>query len=65
MTQLLLRDFIGGVVSVEGKQTLVDLLELDIVDFDIILRMDWLHSSYASLDCRTCRVIFRFLVSRL
>ncbi|KAH0720184.1 hypothetical protein KY290_005094 [Solanum tuberosum] len=30
------------------------------VDFDIILRMDWLHSCYASVDCRTRIVRFQF-----
>ncbi|KAF3633980.1 hypothetical protein FXO38_14860 [Capsicum annuum] len=32
-----------------------NLIELDMVDFDIILGMDWLHSCYASIDCRTRR----------
>lgn len=27
-----------------SKETLVDLIELDMVDFDIILVIDWLHS---------------------
>ena len=35
------------------------LFELDIVDFEFILRIDWLHSCYASLDCRTYMVVFR------
>ena len=30
------------------------------VDFDVILGMDWLHSSYASLNCRTRIVHFQF-----
>ena len=33
-----------------------DLVELDMVDFDVILEMDWLHAYYASIDCRTHRV---------
>ncbi|MCF7184034.1 hypothetical protein L3H42_11085, partial [Corynebacterium sp. MC-13] len=37
-----------------------DLVELDMVDFDIILGMDWLHAYYASIDCRTRRVKFPF-----
>ncbi|KAF3623728.1 hypothetical protein FXO38_30603 [Capsicum annuum] len=41
------------VVSVGGKKTLVDLFELDMLDFNVILGMDWLHSCYASLDCQT------------
>ena len=31
------------------------------VDFDVILGMDWLHSCYASVDCRTRIVRFQFL----
>lgn len=38
----------------------MDLFELDMVDFDIILGMDWLQSCYTSLDCYTHRVVFRF-----
>ena len=30
------------------------------IDFDVILRMDWLHASYASIDCRTRGVKFHF-----
>ncbi|KAH0767925.1 hypothetical protein KY285_003796 [Solanum tuberosum] len=32
--------------------------ELDMLDLDVILGMEWLHSCYASIDCRTC--IFKF-----
>ena len=34
------------------------LVELDMVDFDVILGMDWLHACYASIDCRTRVVKF-------
>ena len=37
-----------------------DLVELDVVDFDFILGMDWLHSCYESVDCRTQIVKFQF-----
>ena len=30
------------------------------VDFDVILGMDWLHSFCASVDCRTRIVLFQF-----
>ena len=30
------------------------------VEFDVILGMDWLHSCYASVDCRTRIVYFQF-----
>lgn len=37
-----------------------DLVELDIVDFDVVLRMDWLYAYYASIDCRIRRAKFQF-----
>lgn len=39
---------------------MVDLVELDMVDFDVILGMDWLHSCYATLDYKTRKVKFNF-----
>ncbi|KAF3684468.1 hypothetical protein FXO38_00255 [Capsicum annuum] len=48
------------VVSIHGRETVADLIELDMIDFDAILGMDWLHSCYATLDCRTRKVSFPF-----
>ncbi|KAH0644044.1 hypothetical protein KY289_035018 [Solanum tuberosum] len=45
---------------IQKTSTLADLVELDMVDFDVILGMDWLHACYASLDCRTRVVKFQF-----
>ena len=36
-----------------NRVSYVDLVELDIFDFDIILGMDWLHAWFASIDCST------------
>ncbi|KAH0743127.1 hypothetical protein KY290_031120 [Solanum tuberosum] len=47
-------------VTVSQKVTLTDLVDLEMVDFDVILGMDWLHSCYASVDCRTRIVRFQF-----
>ena len=47
-------------VTVFQKVTSADLAELEMVDFDVILGMDWLHSCYASVDCRTRIVRFQF-----
>ena len=47
-------------VTVVHRVMLADLIELDMVDFDLILGMDWLHSCYASIDCRTRVVKFQF-----
>lgn len=40
--------------------TVVDLVELDTIDFDVILGIDWLYSYYDTIDCRTKKVIFHF-----
>ncbi|XP_070032141.1 uncharacterized protein [Nicotiana tomentosiformis] len=37
-----------------------DLIELGMVDFDVIVGMDWLYSCFAQLDCRTRIVRFEF-----
>src|SRR5688572_6727956 len=42
------------------KMNPYNLIELDMIDFDVILGMDWLHASYASIDCRTQGVKFHF-----
>ncbi|KAH0709559.1 hypothetical protein KY284_010986 [Solanum tuberosum] len=47
-------------VIVSQKVTSADLVELEMVDFDVILGMDWLHSCYASVNCRTRIVHFQF-----
>ncbi|KAG5606531.1 hypothetical protein H5410_028023 [Solanum commersonii] len=37
-------------ISVNHKSTMADVIELDMVNFDVILGMDWLHSCYALVD---------------
>ncbi|XP_070036946.1 uncharacterized protein [Nicotiana tomentosiformis] len=39
---------------------MADLIELGMVDFDIIMGMDWLYSCFAKLDCRTRTIRFKF-----
>ena len=46
-------------ISINHKNTIAELIELDMVDFDIILGMDWLYAYYASIDCRTQVVKFQ------
>ena len=46
-------------VIVGGRELLADLVLWDVIDFDVILGMDWLAQYYASLDCREKVVIFR------
>ena len=38
---------------------LADLVLLDVMDFDVILGMDWLSKHYAIVDCWRKEVIFR------
>ena len=48
------------VVTVCNHDTLADLIELEMVEFDVIMGMDWLASCYTTVDCRTKRVYFHF-----
>lgn len=43
------------------KITLFDLVKFDMIDFNVILGMDFLHSCYASIDCRIQEVKFKFI----
>ncbi|XP_070007837.1 uncharacterized protein [Nicotiana sylvestris] len=47
------RVYKGCVVMVWGRDTTADLIELGMVDFDVIMRMDWLYSCFDKLDCWT------------
>ncbi|XP_070005951.1 uncharacterized protein [Nicotiana sylvestris] len=48
------------IVMVRCRDTMADLIELGMVDFDVIMGMDWLHSCFAKLDyhTRTMRLEF-------
>ncbi|KAK6238940.1 hypothetical protein QUC31_004409 [Theobroma cacao] len=48
------------VVQVKDKETLVNLVVLDALDFDVILGMDWLSPCDASVDCYHKSVRFDF-----
>ena len=43
-----------------NRVTHIELVELDMVDFDVILGMDWLHACFSSINCRTRVVKFNF-----
>ena len=47
-------------ILLSNRVTLVDLVELDMLEFDVILGMDWLHDCFASFNCRTRVVQFQF-----
>ena len=42
----------------DGRELSVDLVELEMTDFDIILGMDWLEKYGASINCKKKMVIF-------
>ncbi|XP_070048959.1 uncharacterized protein [Nicotiana tomentosiformis] len=54
------RVYRGCIVTVHGRDTVVDLIELGMVDFDVIMGMDWLYSCFSKLDYRTRTVRFEF-----
>ncbi|XP_070010253.1 uncharacterized protein [Nicotiana sylvestris] len=47
------RVYRGCVVTVRGRDTAANLIELGMVDFDVIMGMDCLYSCFAKLDYRT------------
>ena len=47
------------VVEIDSKVYPADLMELDVLDFDVVLGMDWLSKNYASIDCRDKCVRFK------
>ena len=46
---------------IKGREFPVDLVLLDVMDFDVILGMDWLSQHYATVDGRRKEVIIRIL----
>ncbi|XP_070034716.1 uncharacterized protein [Nicotiana tomentosiformis] len=48
------------IVVVHSRSTVADLIELDMVEFDVILGIDWLVSCYANVDCRSKMARFQF-----
>lgn len=47
-------------VSIIHREMVVDLIKLNMMVFDVILDIDWLHKCYTTLDCRTRRGTFHF-----
>ena len=44
---------------IEGRELPVDLVLFDVMDFDVILGMDWLSQQFATVNYRRKEVIFR------
>ncbi|XP_070010308.1 uncharacterized protein [Nicotiana sylvestris] len=55
------RVYRGCVVTVpRGRDIAVDIIELGIVDFDVIMGMDWLYSLFAKHYCKTRTIRLEF-----
>ena len=52
-------------VFMNHKSTMTDLVELDMVQFDVIFGMDWLHIYYATIYFSTRVVKFQFPMKQL
>ena len=46
-------------MSIFGRELFIDIISLDMKDYDVILGMDFLAKYGASIDCRCRRVIFQ------
>ena len=47
------RVYINCPIMLTNRDSYVEQVKLDMLDFDVILGMDWLHDFLASIDCRT------------
>ena len=47
------------VIQIEDRKMLADLILMDMYDYDVILRMDWLATYHASIDFFSKEVVFR------
>ncbi|XP_070043093.1 uncharacterized protein [Nicotiana tomentosiformis] len=54
------RVYRGCTVTVCSRQTSADLVELEMMDFDAIIGMDWLAACYATVYCRAKAARFHF-----
>ncbi|XP_070019367.1 uncharacterized protein [Nicotiana sylvestris] len=54
------RVYQGCTITVCGRQTSADLVELEMLDFDAIMGMDWLEACYATVDCQAKIARFHF-----
>ena len=44
---------------IDGRELFVDLVMLEIQEYEVILGMDWLSKYNTTIDCGTKRVIFQ------
>ena len=45
-------------MEIEGRVLIVDLIELAMEDYDMILGMDWLSKNGATIDCKRKMMMF-------
>lgn len=45
------RVYLGCTVDIVDRQISIDLVELDVVNLDVIIGIDWLASYYANVEC--------------
>ncbi|XP_070047138.1 uncharacterized protein [Nicotiana tomentosiformis] len=55
------RVYRGCDVMIHNRHTLADLNRLEMIEFDVIMGIDWLASCYATVDCWKKDVRFNFL----
>lgn len=48
----------GQTIKIQGRQLLVDIIVFEMLDFDIILRIDFLGRNEAKIDCWCKKVWF-------
>ena len=46
-------------ITIAGTTLPVDLIQFNLSDFDIILRMNWLHTYEAKIDCEDLKVLLK------
>ena len=49
----------GCTILVDGRELYVDLIALDMIDYEVILIIDWLSKYYTSNDCMKKIVTFQ------
>lgn len=49
-------------MTLMGRDTVADLMLLDMVDFDVILAMDWLFPYHIILDCHAKTVTLTLIL---
>ena len=58
-TMMITHRYPSCTVEIEGRQLVADLMELSVLEFDVILGMDWLSRHRAVIDCYARVIMFR------